>query len=92
MSKHNILFLGLDTHKVHTQIAYTLDGRTALVEHFGKILSNKTAIKKMVRHFMSKYLDCNLYFVYAAGPCGYFTQPGHECFSAATQPYQLPRY
>jgi len=94
MSKHNILFLGLDTHKVHTQVAYTQDGRTAQVEHFGKILSNKAAIKKMVRQFKSKYPDCTLYFVYEAGPCGYWiyrliTQLGHECFIVA--PSLIPK-
>jgi len=94
MSKHNILFLGLDTHKVHTQVAYTQDGRTAQVEHFGKILSNKAAIKKMVRQFKSKHPDCTRYFVYEAGPCGYWiyrliTQLGHECFIVA--PSLIPK-
>lgn len=94
MSKHNILFLGLDTHKVNTQVAYTVDGRTAQVEHYGKILSNKTSIKKMVRHFESKYPDSSLYFVYEAGPCGYWiyrliSQLGHECFIVA--PSLIPK-
>ncbi len=94
MSKHSILFLGLDTHKVHTQIAYTKDGRAAQVEHFGKIATTKLSIKKMVRHFESKFPNHTLYFVYEAGPCGYWiyrliTQLGHECFLVA--PSLIPK-
>ncbi len=94
MSKHSILFLGLDTHKVHTQTAYTKEGRAAQVEHVGKIATTKLSIKKMVRHFESKFPNHTLYFVYEAGPCGYWiyrliTQLGHECFLVA--PSLIPK-
>lgn len=46
MSKHNILFIGLDTHKTFTEVAYIEDQRDAKSTHLGKILSNKAAFKK----------------------------------------------
>ncbi|CAA6814361.1 MAG: Mobile element protein [uncultured Thiotrichaceae bacterium] len=55
MSKHNILFIGLDTHKAFTEVAYIEDQRGADPVHFGRISSTKAAIKKQVRHFESKY-------------------------------------
>ena len=46
MNKHNILFIGLDAHKVSTEVAYIEDDRGALPIHHGKIPSSKAAIKK----------------------------------------------
>jgi transposase len=43
--KHNILFIDLDTHKTFTEVAYIEDQRGAKPIHFGKILSNKAALK-----------------------------------------------
>ena len=45
MIKHNILFIGLDTHKISTEVAYIEDQRGAKSIHLGKILSNKAAFK-----------------------------------------------
>jgi len=36
MTKHNILFIGLDTHKTSTEIAYIEDQRGAKSIHLGK--------------------------------------------------------
>jgi hypothetical protein len=36
MTKHNILFIGLDTHKVFTEVAYIEDQRGAKSIHLGK--------------------------------------------------------
>ncbi|MBA6354256.1 IS110 family transposase, partial [Colwellia sp. BRX10-4] len=47
MIKHNILFIGLDTHKTFTEVAYIEDQRGAKSTHLGKILSNKAAFKKL---------------------------------------------
>jgi transposase len=44
MIKHNILFIGLDTHKTFTEVAYIEDQRGAKSTHLGKILS-KTGVR-----------------------------------------------
>ncbi len=72
MNKHNILFIGLDTDKVSTEVAYIEDDRGAFPIHHGKIPSTKTAIKKLIRRFESKYPKAILHFAYEAGPCGYW--------------------
>jgi len=54
MIKHNIVFIGLDTHKSFTEMAYIEDQRGAKSTHLGKILSNKTAFKKLGRQLQSK--------------------------------------
>lgn len=94
MNKHNILFIGLDTHKEFVEVAYIEDQRGAKPVHFGRISSTKTAIKKIVRQFQSKYPDATLHFVYEAGPCGYWiyrllTSLGHCCYVIA--PSLIPK-
>jgi len=54
MQKDNILFIGLDTHKEHSQVAYTLDHRTAEVNDLGRIQTNKSCFVKLARQFQSK--------------------------------------
>jgi len=71
MIKHNIIFIGLDTHKTFTEVAYIEDQRGTKSTHLGKILSNKAAFTKLARQLQSKYPDATLHFVYEAGPCGY---------------------
>ena len=88
MNKHTILFIGLDTHKVFTEVAYIEDQRGAKPVHYGRISSAKVAIKKLVRQFESKYPEATLHFVYEAGPCGYWiyrliTSLGHCCYVVA---------
>jgi hypothetical protein len=51
MSKHNILFVRLDTHKVFVEVAYIEDQRGAL----GRQPTSKVAIKNIARQFESKY-------------------------------------
>jgi len=94
MNKDNILFIGLDTHKVSTEVAYIEDQRGALPIHHGKIPSTKAAIKKLVRYFESKYPKATLHFAYEAGPCGYWmyrfiTSLGHCCYVIA--PSLIPK-
>ncbi|MEE9444872.1 MAG: IS110 family transposase [Cocleimonas sp.] len=94
MNKHNILFIGLDTHKVFSEVAYIEDQRGAKPVHHGKIPSTKTAIKKLVRQFESKYPKATLHFVYEAGPCGYWmyrliTSLGQCCYVVA--PSLIPK-
>ena len=94
MNKHSILFIGLDTHKELNEVAYIEDHRGAQPVHFGRAPSSKIAVKKLVRHFESKYPDATLHFVYEAGPCGYWiyrliTSLGHCCYVVA--PSLIPK-
>jgi transposase len=94
MTKHNILFIGLDTHKEFVEVAYIEDNRGAKPIHFGRISSAKLAIKKLIRQFESKYPHATLHFVYEAGPCGYWiyrliTSLGHCCYVVA--PSLIPK-
>ena len=94
MTKHNILFIGLDTHKEFLEVAYIEDNRGAKPIHFGRISSAKLAIKKLIRQFESKYPHATLHFVYEAGPCGYWiyrliTSLGHCCYVVA--PSLIPK-
>jgi transposase len=94
MSKHNILFIGLDTHKEFVEVAYIEDQRGAKPVHLGRQPCSKIAIKKLARQFESKYPDATLHFVYEAGPCGYWiyrllTSLGHCCYVVA--PSLIPK-
>ena len=94
MNKHNILFIGLDTHKEFHEVAYIEEQRGASVVYYGRISSSKISIKKLVRQFESKYPEATLHFVYEAGPCGYWiyrliTSLGHCCYVVA--PSLIPK-
>jgi transposase len=94
MYKHNIVFIGLDTHKVSTEVAHIEDQRGAKIVHHGKIKTNKAAITKLARQYQSKYPQATLHFVYEAGPCGYWiyrllTSLGHYCYVVA--PSLIPK-
>lgn len=68
MNKHSILFIGLDTHKTFTQVTYIEDVRGPKPQHLDRILSNKSAFKKLVRQLQSKYPQATLHLVYEAAP------------------------
>tara|TARA_R110000868_G_scaffold16506_1_gene73887 strand:- start:992 stop:2146 length:1155 start_codon:yes stop_codon:yes gene_type:complete len=94
MNKHNILFIGLDTHKEFVEVAYIEDQRRAQAIHHGRQSTTKLAITKLARQFESKYPDATLHFVYEAGPCGYWiyrllTSLGHCCYVVA--PSLIPK-
>lgn len=94
MDKHNILFIGLDTHKEFVEVAYIEDQRGTQAVHFGRVSSAKAAITKLARQFESKYPNATLHFVYEAGPCGYWiyrllTSLGHCCYVIA--PSLIPK-
>ncbi|QQX82240.1 IS110 family transposase [Shewanella sp. KX20019] len=94
MNKHNILFIGLDTHKEFVEVAYIEDQRGAQAVHFGRVSSAKSSITKLARQFQSKYPEATLHFVYEAGPCGYWiyrllTSLGHCCYVIA--PSLIPK-
>ena len=73
MNKNNILFIGLDTHKEFTEVAYCEDNRGAKPTHLGRISSAKASITKLARQLQYKYPHATLHFTYEAGPCGYRT-------------------
>lgn len=94
MSNNNILFIGLDTAKEYSEVAYTLDDRSHKPCLLSKIKTTKQGIEKLVRQLQSKYPHKALYFVYEAGPCGYWiyrllTRMGHHCFVVA--PSLIPK-
>jgi len=66
--KKSILFVGLDVHKNTIEIAFAEGGSDGEVRHYGKIDSSLEALDKVIRKLVSK--DCELSFVYEAGPCG----------------------
>ena len=88
MSKDNIVFIGLDTHKEFTVVGYVLDAREETPQHWGKIASTKQGFTRLARQFQSKYPNATLHFTYEAGPCGYWvyrllTSLGHCCYVIA---------
>lgn len=94
MQHHNIVFIGLDTHKEFVEVAYIEDQRGAKPVHFGRVSSTKVALTKLARRFESKYPAATLHFVYEAGPCGYWvyrllTSLGHCCYVVA--PSLIPK-
>ncbi|WP_371189938.1 IS110 family transposase [Thalassotalea ponticola] len=94
MNKHNILFIGLDTHKEFSQVALLEDGRGVKAVNYGKIKSTKQSFIKLARTLQSKYPSATLHFVYEAGPCGYWvyrllTSLGHCCYVVA--PSLIPK-
>lgn len=59
-----------------------------------KIRSTKQGVEKLARQLQSKHPGALLYFVYEAGPCGYWiyrllTRLGHQCFIVA--PSLIPK-
>lgn len=94
MNNFNIIFIGLDTHKIFTQLAVLKDERGAKPESLGKINTNKSSFIKLARQLQSKYPKATLHFIYEAGPCGYWiyrllTSLGHCCYIVA--PSLIPK-
>jgi transposase len=94
MTNDSIVFIGLDTHKENTEVAYSTDGRDQPINHLGRIKTTKQGIEKLARQFQSKYPKATLHFVYEAGPCGYWvyrllTKLGHCCYIVA--PSLIPK-
>ncbi len=88
MINDTLIFIGLDTHKESTEVAYVDDERASSCQHYGKIPTTKLALTKLARQFVSRYPEATLHFVYEAGPCGYWvyrllTSLGHCCYVVA---------
>lgn len=94
MNKHNMVFIGLDTHKDFHEVAYCEDGFGVEPVHYGRIPSSKVSISKLLKQFQSNYPGATLHVVYEAGPCGYWiyrhiTRLGHCCYVVA--PSLIPK-
>ena len=94
MNQHNILFIGLDTHKDFHEVAYIEEQRGAQPVHLRRISSSKIALTKLAKTLASKYPDATLHFAYEAGPCGYWiyrhlTSLGYCCYVIA--PSLIPK-
>ena len=94
MNQHNILFIGLDTHKDFHEVAYIEEQHGAQPVHLGRISSSKIALTKLAKTLASKYPDATLHFAYEAGPCGYWiyrhlTSLGYCCYVIA--PSLIPK-
>ena len=94
MSNHSTVFIRLDTHKVFTEVAYSLNNRRSPIQSLGRIKTTRQALIKLCRQLQSRHPRAHLHFVYEAGPCGYWvyrllTQLGHDCYLVA--PSLIPR-
>jgi transposase len=67
--KETVKYVGMDVHKKTIDIAIAEEGRDGEVRHYGSIDNTPDAIAKFIRKLLST--DCELRFVYEAGPCGY---------------------
>jgi len=72
MSKDTILFIGLDTAKEHTEVAYVGECYDEKPQLSTRIRSTKQGVEKLARQMQSKYPNSRLIFTYEAGPCGYW--------------------
>ena len=50
---NTLIFVGMDTHKEFTEVAYSLDGRDEHSHHHGKIPTTKQALSKLARQLQS---------------------------------------
>ena len=57
MNKHNILFIGLDTHKEFIEVAYIEDQRGAKPVHLGRQPTSKVAIKRFATGVVAELGD-----------------------------------
>ena len=55
MSEDTLLFIGLDTHKDSTEVAYVDDARGLSCSHFGQIKATKAGLVKLAHQLASKY-------------------------------------
>ena len=87
MRKDTLIFIGLDTHKESSDVAYVDDEpRFVLCSTLWQNPNNKTSLaQSLLDSSSSKHPEATLHFVYEAGPCGYWiyrllTSLGHCCY------------
>ncbi len=67
----NVIYVGLDVHKKAIEVALALPGRKGEVLSYGSISNDLHSIKRLVCKLRKNHPDCELDFVYEAGPCGF---------------------
>ncbi len=87
MHKDTLIFIGLDTHKESTEVAYVDEDRASSGQHYGKIPTTTPALITLARDFESQQPGATLHFASEAGPRGYWvyrllTSLGHRCYVA----------
>ena len=87
-----MLYVGLDVHKESIAVAYAPDVHGAEVVSLGNIGTRQCDIDKLTRKLTSK--SPQLFFVYEAGPCGYWlyrylTKKAYAC--AVVAPSLIPK-
>lgn len=85
-------YVGLDVHKVDTQVVIADDGRAGEVRHYGKISSDLHAMERVVGKLGGP--GVTLHFAYEAGPTGFvlyrwFQRHGIDCIVVA--PTKIPQ-
>ncbi|HSP01170.1 MAG TPA: IS110 family transposase [Thioalkalivibrio sp.] len=90
--KKSVLYVGLDVHKMSTDVALAEPGPDGEIRYYGKISSDPGALDRVIRRLTARGVE--LHFAYEAGPCGYqlyrhLTAKGFRCLVAA--PSLIPR-
>ena len=70
MKHTNTLYIGLDVHKESIAVAYVTQDQSAEVTFLGTIGTRQCDLDQLIRKLQSK--SKYLFFVYEAGPCGYW--------------------
>jgi transposase len=85
-------YVGLDVHKVATQVVIADEGRTGEVRHYGKVSSDLHAMERLVAKLGGA--GVTLHFAYEAGPTGFVLyrwcrRHGLDCIVVA--PTRIPQ-
>lgn len=85
-------YVGLDVHKVDTQVVIADGTRTGEIRHYGRISSDLHAMERLVAKIGGP--EITLHFVYEAGPTGFvlyhwFQRRGFDCIVVA--PTKIPQ-
>ena len=88
----NVLYVGLDVHKMSVDVAIAEPGSAEETRYYGRIGGDLEALDKVTRKLRAQGVE--LRFAYEAGPCGYqiyrhLTAQGYSCLVAA--PALIPR-
>lgn len=94
MTKHNTLYIGLDTHKESIVAAAVGDGDQAPVFDLGTLGTRHYDINKLIKKLTG--MAKRLCFVYEAGPGGYWlhrflTERGHSCTVVSPSLVPMPK-
>lgn len=69
--KKKVMYVGLDVHKKEIEVALALAGRNTELLSYGRITNSLHSLDRLIKKLRKNHPDCDLDFVYEAGPCGY---------------------